>query len=146
MNLGWALLAVAVGAGLTIQIGMNAAVRTAFGSPIAASIVNFTIGLAALAIVAVASAVRWQPAAAAAVPGWAWFGGLIGAAYVSSMVMLGPKLGATAVFALALLGQLAAALVVDHYGVLGFPHSPITPWRLLGAVLLLVGVALILRR
>jgi transporter family-2 protein len=39
-----------------------------------------------------------------------------------------------------------AALLVDHFGVIGFPQSPVTPARLLGAALLVVGVLLILRR
>ena len=42
------LFAVLVGAGLTIQVGMNATVRVALGSPVIATIVNFAVGLVAL--------------------------------------------------------------------------------------------------
>ena len=111
-----------------------------------AAIVNFVVGLGALALVAVASGARWAPGSAAAVPAWAWFGGLLGAAYVAATTVLGPRLGAAAVLALTLAGQMVAALLVDHYGVIGFPQSPVTPVRLLGAALLVVGVLLIMRR
>jgi len=140
------LLAVLVGAGLTVQVGMNATVRMAIGSPVLAAIVNFVVGLGALALVAVASGARWAPGSAASVPAWAWFGGLLGAAYVAATTVLGPRLGAAAVLALTLAGQMVAALLVDHYGVVGFPQSPVTPARLLGAALLVVGVLLIMRR
>jgi transporter family-2 protein len=146
MNYWPHLIAALVGAGLTVQVGMNATVRLAIGSPVLAAIVNFVIGLAALVLVAVASGARWAPGSTAAIPAWAWFGGLLGATYVASTTVLGPRLGAAALLALTLSGQMVAALIVDHYGVLGFPQSPVTPARLLGAALLVAGVLLIMRR
>jgi bacterial/archaeal transporter family-2 protein len=140
------VMAALIGAGLTVQVGMNATVRVAIGSPVLAAIVNFVVGLAALALVAVASGARWAPGSAASVPAWAWFGGLLGAAYVAATTVLGPRLGAAALLALTLAGQMVAALLVDHYGVIGFPQSSVTPTRLLGAALLVVGVVLIMRR
>ena len=140
------LMAAMVGAGLTVQVGMNATVRFAIGSPVLAAIVNFVVGLAALILVAVATGSRWVPGSTATVPAWAWFGGLLGALYVASTTVLGPRLGAAALLAFTLAGQMLAALAVDHYGIIGFPQSPITPSRLLGAALLVAGVLLIMRR
>lgn len=140
------VMAAAVGAGLTVQVGMNATVRFATGSPLLAAIVNFVVGLAALVALAAMSGARWPPGSAAAIPAWAWFGGLLGAAYVASTTVLGPRLGAAALIALTLAGQMVAALLVDHYGALGFPQSPVTASRLVGAALLVAGVLLIMRR
>ena len=140
------LMAAMVGAGLTVQVGMNATVRFAIGSPVLAAIVNFVVGLAALILVAVASGSRWVPGSTATVPARAWFGGLLGALYVASTTVLGPRLGAAALLALTLSGQMLAALIIDHYGIIGFPQSTITPSRLLGAALLVAGVLLIMRR
>jgi transporter family-2 protein len=146
MSYGPHLIAALVGAGLTVQVGMNATVRLAIGSPMLAAIVNFVVGLAGLVVVALASGARWTPGSAATVPAWAWFGGLLGAAYVASTTVLGPRLGAATLLALTLAGQMAAALAVDHYGVIGFPQSPLTASRLVGAALLVAGVLLIMRR
>jgi transporter family-2 protein len=140
------LMAALVGAGITIQVGMNATVRMTIGSPVLAAIVNFVVGLAALVLLAVASGARVVPGSVAAVPAWAWFGGLLGATYVAATTVLGPKLGAASFLALTLAGQMVAALLVDHYGVIGFPQSPLTPTRLLGTALLVAGVLLIMRR
>ena len=140
------LMAALVGAGITIQVGMNATVRMTIGSPVLAAIVNFVVGLAALVLLAVASGARVVPGSVATVPTWAWFGGLLGATYVAATTVLGPKLGAASFLALTLAGQMVAALLVDHFGVIGFPQSPLTPTRLLGTALLVVGVLLIMRR
>lgn len=146
MNYWPHLLAVLVGAGLTVQVGMNATVRQVIDSPLVATIVNFSVGLAALALLALATGARMTPGSAAMVPGWAWLGGLLGAGYVVVTIVVGPRLGAAALVALTLSGQMLAALVVDHYGAIGFPQSPITASRLLGTALLVAGVLLVMRR
>jgi transporter family-2 protein len=146
MNYWPHLLAFLVGAGLTVQVGMNATVREALGSPILASIVNFVIGLLALALLALAGGSRIPAGGLAAVPHWAWLAGLLGAAYVAATTVLGPRLGAAVLLAIILCGQMAAALLVDHLGAIGFPQIPVTPSRLVGALLLVVGVLLIMRR
>ena len=43
------------------------------------------------------------------------------------------------------LGQLLAALVIDHYGWIGFPQHAISVTRIAGAALLFGGVLLITR-
>jgi transporter family-2 protein len=140
------LLAVLVGAGLTVQVGMNATLARVTGAPAWAAVTNFGVGLVALVAFALLVGSRTTPGSFGQVPGWAWCGGLLGAAYVASVTVLGPRLGAMALVSLALAGQLGAALIVDRYGVLGFPQVPITPVRLLGAALLLVGALLVMRR
>ena len=140
------LLAVAVGAGLTLQIGMNAVLGRTLGSPLWGAIANFCVGLLALLGCVLFLGVRMTPGALPQVPAWAWIGGLCGAAYVASTTLLGPRLGAMVLLALMLAGQLVAALLVDHFGVLGFPRSEVTPVRLVGAALVVVGALLVLRR
>lgn len=140
------LLAILVGAGLTIQVGMNATARDALGSALIATAVNFLIGLVVLGALALGSGARVAPGSVSSVPAWAWLGGLLGATYVLAATVLGPRLGAAAFLALTLVGQMVAALLVDHYGVIGFAQSPVTAWRVLGVLLLVAGVVLIMRR
>jgi len=140
------LFAVLIGAGLTVQIGMNATVRGALGSALIATIINFFIGLVALGGLALATGARITPGSVPSVPAWAWLGGVLGATYVAAATVLGPRLSAAAFLALMLVGQMATALVVDHYGVIGFPENPVTLWRVVGVALLIVGVVLIMRR
>jgi bacterial/archaeal transporter family-2 protein len=139
-------LAIGAGAGLAVQVGLNATVGRVLGSPLWASTVNFVVGLVALLACAVAFAPRLHTASFGQVPAWAWFGGLLGAGYVAATTLLGPRLGALALLALLLVGQLLAALLIDQFGVLGFPRTAVTPSRLLGAALLVAGTLMVVRR
>jgi transporter family-2 protein len=139
-------LTLLLGAVLTVQVGANAHLRIFLGSPLAAAIVNFVVGL--VAIVAVAVAIRMpipSGASAARAPWWSWSGGLIGATYVAASVVLAPKLGATLFFVLLVAGQLLAAVVVDHFGWIGFPEQRVTLTRVVGLACLAAGVVLVRR-
>lgn len=143
-----ALMALAFAAGfvLTIQVGLNAAVRTTLQSAGAAAFVNFGVGLIALFGWLIVTRVPVPDRSTiAAVPGWAWFGGCLGAFYVVVATVAGPRLGAATLLALTVLGQLAASLLVDHYGWLGFPQHSVNLPRVLGCALLLAGVWLVSR-
>jgi bacterial/archaeal transporter family-2 protein len=140
------MLAFVAGLLLTVQVGLNAALRNAFGSPILATLANFLVGSVGLLGFVLLTRTDW-PARGALLtpPPWAWLGGLLGAFYVGSTVIVGPRLGAAALLALTVFGQLAASLVVDHFGWLGFPQHTLTLTRLAGGALLLGGVILIVR-
>jgi len=147
VKLALCLLIFVAGAGLSVQIGLNAAIRTAFGSSEIATLVNFLVGLAGLvALMAVTRTALPDRAAFAAAPPWAWFGGLLGAFYVATAAMVGPRIGAGPLLALTVLGQLVASLVIDQYGLLGFGREPLSPTRVVGAALLFAGVWLMTRR
>jgi transporter family-2 protein len=77
---------------------------------------------------------------------WQLSGGIFGAFFVTMTIIGVPRIGTTAVLALTIVSQLAAGLLMDHYGLLGMRSIPLDFRRLLGVALLLVGVALICRR
>jgi transporter family-2 protein len=54
-----------------------------------------------------------------------------------------PRIGAATYIALIVAGQLLTSVTFDHFGVLGLTRHPITRVRVLGAVMLLVGVVLV---
>ena len=139
-------LAVLVGVGLTLQVGINAIAGGRLGSPLLGAVMNFAVGLVALVAIAVVVAPRPQSSSFASLPAWVWTGGLLGAAYVASTTILGPRLGAATLLALTLAGQLVAAVVVDHYGFIGFPQHGFGWERACGVALLIAGALLIMRK
>jgi len=139
-------LAFAAGVVLVVQVGVNATLRTGLGDPVAAALASFLVGSAALALLLLANGAWPARSQLLAAPAWAWAGGVLGAFYVVSTIVLGPRLGAAALLSLVILGQLLTSLVVDHYGWLGFPEHPMTLTRLLGALLLFGGVLLVVHR
>jgi transporter family-2 protein len=140
------LLAVAVGTLLPLQVAMNMTLRPWFRDPVVAALPNFLVGIVMLGgYMLVMRSKLPNLASLAQVPLWAWLGGLIGASYIIATLQLGPKIGAALLLALILAGQMSASLVVDHFGLLGFPHHPVNLPRLAGALLLLIGTVLIVK-
>jgi bacterial/archaeal transporter family-2 protein len=140
------LMALAAGVLLPVQAGLNAQLRSALGSPVAAALVSFLVGTASLAMVALLLRTPLPLGRAWAVTSpWQWSGGLIGAVYVLAAIVLAPKLGAATLIAAVVAGQMITSLVLDQYGLVGFPVHPLTLVRVLGAGLVIAGVILIQR-
>jgi bacterial/archaeal transporter family-2 protein len=138
------LLALAAGVLLPVQAGLNAQLRSALGSPLAAALVSFLVGTAALAAATLLLRVSFAFNRAWGVTHPVqWSGGIIGALYVLAAVVLAPKLGAGTLVAAVVAGQMLTSLVLDHYGLIGFPIHSLSPGRLVGAVLVIAGVVLI---
>jgi transporter family-2 protein len=141
---GYLLFALAAGAMLPIQFGINAQLATWLGSSVRAALVSFVVGALALALVTLAVARDW-PAAdrVSGAPWWVWVGGILGAFYVLGSIVAAPRLGAVTLFVMILAGQALASLAVDHFGWVGFEQHPVNPLRLGGVALLAAGVALV---
>jgi bacterial/archaeal transporter family-2 protein len=140
------LLALAAGVLLPVQAGLNAQLRSALGSPIAAAFISFLVGTLALATAALLFRIPFPVNRAwAATHPVQWSGGIIGALYVLAAVVLAPKLGAGTLVAAVVAGQMITSLLLDHYGLIGFPIHSLSPLRLMGAALVIAGVVLIQR-
>jgi bacterial/archaeal transporter family-2 protein len=140
----WAylLFALAAGAMLPIQFGINAQLAAWVGGSLRAAFVSFLVGAASLFLAVLATARGW-PERAGDAPWWVWTGGLLGAFYVLGSIVTAPKVGATTLVALILAGQAIASLLVDHFGWVGFEEHPISVLRVVGILLLAGGVALV---
>lgn len=143
-NLLLILVAILAGAILPVQAGLNARMGQIVGQPVVSAIISFAVGLLGLLAYMVASRVpmsAWSLTAQA--PKVIWTAGLLGAFYVTAMVLLVPKLGMALSFGLIVAGQMAASLLMDHYGWLGAPVQPVSALRVLGIVLIVAGVVLV---
>lgn len=138
------LLAYMAGIVMPIQIGLNSIVARQAGSPMWASAMSFVVGGVALFAFYFGSRQSWpNMQVVASIPYWAWAAGLLGAFYVTMTIMVAPNIGAALFVALAIGGQMTAALLLDHYGLLGFPQHGINWLRVLGAGMVVGGVLLI---
>ena len=72
-------------------------------------------------------------------------GGLLGAAYITSVLVTVRTLGLGGVTAATIAAQLAVSVVVDQFGLLGVTRQPITAARVAGVVLLGLGTYLVVR-
>jgi transporter family-2 protein len=142
LNLYWCLAA-AAGAGLALQAGVNTQLRAATGSALWTSLISASITVVLLGAALLLQRDSVATSGYARHPWWIWTGGLAGAAYVLAAVVFTRSLGVTTLFAAIIVGQLAAGLVIDHFGWFNVPVHRVSLERMIGAVLLVGGMALI---
>ena len=147
MDRGAAVVLTAAAGGLiALQAPINSTLGRSVGT-FQAAFVSFLVGTIALAVVATLA--RGGLGQVGEVRSVAWYyltGGLMGAVYVTSVLVTVRSLGVGGVTAATIAGQLTLAVVVDHFGWLGVERQAITLTRVAGIVLLAAGVALVVRR
>ncbi len=144
----WLLIVVAliIGMLLPVQGGINAQLRLWVPHPVVAALISFLVGTLMLLIASYFLRNNFAGSARlAAAPWWVWFGGVLGANYVLMAIILAPRLGAATLIGLTVTGQMISSVILDHYGLIGFPIHPVSLGRIIGASLLLIGVILIQR-
>lgn len=144
MPLLYILIAICAGATSALQSGTNQTLQKVLAAPLwSAAIVSGITASAALIAAAVSGQQAPTAAAAASAPWWAWTGGLLGMGFVLGTVFASPKLGAGLFMASIVTAELLTGLVLDHFGLLGFRMHAAGWGRILGAALMLSGMALI---
>jgi transporter family-2 protein len=136
------LFTVVAGAFLPMQAGVNARLAHYVGGPVRASMISFAVGALALFIV-VLLFYRGEEHHASDAPWWAWVGGLLGAFYVTSTVVVPVRIGGAAFFGVLVAAQLVTSVVLDRLGAIGFPKHDLTPGRLIGVAMLIGGAVLV---
>ncbi len=137
-------LALVLGMFLPVQAGINAELRRMVQEPVWAAFISFAVGTVALLGLGLVLGLPAQALAASVqAPLWTWTGGFFGAFFVTASVVLAVKLGAASMSAYIIAGQLAASLLLDHYGILGYAVREVSPLRLLGTALLFAGALLV---
>jgi transporter family-2 protein len=139
------LLAVLTGVVLPVQAGVNQQLRLVLGHPVLAAGVSFLIGTLALGTYIVAARLSIPAGAFGRTLWWHWTGGILGAFFVATAVVLTPRLGAATLVATVVAGQMVASLFLDHYGLVGYAKHPMDAGRVIGALLVIAGVLLIQR-
>lgn len=136
------LFAVVAGSFLPMQAGVNARLAQYVGGAVRASMISFAVGALALFLVVVLF-YRSESHHASSAPAWAWIGGLLGAFYVTSTVVVPIRIGGAAFFGILVAAQLVTSVVLDKFGWIGFPKHDLSAGRLVGVALLIGGAVLV---
>ncbi|MFV0376481.1 MAG: DMT family transporter [Mangrovibacterium sp.] len=144
MKIFYTFLVLLVGSILAIQGSINTQLTSYLKHPMQGALVNFTVGflsLIALNLIFRTQMPDWEQVRSA--PWYLFIGGILGSVFVSSVIFFIPQIGVTTVLAAAIAGQLITAALIDHFGFLGLAVHPISSGKIVGIVLLLVGIFLI---
>lgn len=142
--------ALLIGALVPVQTAANSRLRLAVGNrPVVSALVSFAVALT----VAVAATVVLQgnplpqfAEAGAPASWWVWLGGFFGVAFVIGNILLFPKLGAVQTVVLPILGQVTMGLVIDQWGLFNAKQVDVSLLRILGAAVVVLGIALVLQK
>ena len=138
-------LTVVVGGLIALQAPINSGLGKRIGTLPAAS-ASFLIGTALLVLLALVVGGGFGKVGAARHLSWYYLlGGVLGAAYVTTVLVTVRSLGAGGVTAATIAGQLTAAVIVDQLGILGVAKHAVTAPRFAGIALLAVGTFLVVR-
>ncbi len=141
------VLGVLGGVALATQSGVNSLLKVMWAQhPMLSAAVSFTVGALALIIMVIALRVKipsLQKGESNSTQWWHWCGGVMGAYLVAASIFLVPIVGASVLVALILAGNLGAAVVLDHFGIIGFKQRSINVQRFLGIMLLCAGVGIV---
>lgn len=146
MDRGAAVILTALTGGLVaLQAPINSHLGRSIGTWQAACL-SFAIGTVALALIAaLATGGLGAIAGVRHVSAVYLIGGLLGAAYITSVLVTVRTLGLGGITAATIAAQLAVSVVVDHFGLIGVAKQPITAAKVAGVVLLAAGTYLVVR-
>jgi transporter family-2 protein len=136
-----AAMMLVVGMGIPVTAALNSVLGAHLESPVAASVILFSVGLALTALVLLFVGVP-PPSAFRGVPLWSLAAALGVVFYVLSVTWSAPRIGVGNAIFFVLLGQLIAAATIDHFGLFGALQTTLTAKRALGLLVMAVGVFL----
>jgi len=131
---------------MPMQAGVNFKLAKAINNNvIGAALISFIIGTSILACYALfTNQLKFNVLTVAKTqPYWIWMGGVLGAFFVAATTLIVPKIGSSLAFSSIIAGQLFISVIIDHYGLLGVPVTPVTIKKIIGIVLLGVAIWLI---
>ena len=137
-------MAIIAGALLPFQAGLNAQLGKSVSSDVYGAMLSLVIGALGMVIYAIASGVPFAKISdAKGLSWWVWTGGLMGAFYVLSIIVVAPRLGVALTFGITVAAQMLFSLATDHYGWFDLPVDTISWAKVLGVLLIIGGVVLI---
>lgn len=137
------LLGLVAGMVVPVQTSINTKLVRYTHSSFYSSAISFSVGALFLFVVnLMMSPGRFTPSFFAGQSlNYTWFvGGLLGVLFLTGNLLLFPKLGASLTVIITIAGQIIMGVMIDTFGWLGAKTEPFTLLKLLGVILLFIGI------
>ena len=145
-TLTYSLVMLVAGLGIPLMATLNGELGAKLESPALAATILFSVGLA-VALIYLLSTEGIPTELYLSASGWYFYlGGVFVMFYILSVTWISPRFGISNAVSFALLGQLIAMSIIDHYGLLGATQYTLSAKRIIGLVLMAIGVFLVLSK
>lgn len=139
------LITLAMGLLMPLQTAANSRLRQVVGPAYVSTLVSFTVSTLALLLVSLLAGIPIVPSSEvlASTPWWSWFVGLVAVVTITIAIHLFKEIGQLQAIVIPMFSQLIFSLLIDHFGWFGSQVIPLGTKRIIGSLLLIVGVTLV---
>ena len=127
------------------QTAANSRLRMVVGPAYVSTLVSFSVSTLALLLVSLLAGIPILPTSQmlAEAPWWSWFVGIVAVVTITIAIHLFKEIGQLQAIVIPMFSQLIFSLLIDHFGWFGANVIPLGPKRIIGSLLLIVGVTLV---
>ena len=139
------IIALAMGLLVPFQTAANSRLRGVVGPAYVSTLVSFTVSTLALLLVSLLAGIPILPTSQmlATAPCWSWFVGIVAVITITIAIHLFKEIGQLQAIVIPMFSQLIFSLLIDHFGWFGAHVIPLGTNRIIGALLLIIGVILV---
>ena len=139
------LFALLMGFCTPLQTAANSRMRQLVSSAPLSTLISFAVSTIVLIIVALITSSPLIPSQQAFhdAPWWSWFIGVIPLITITIAIHLFKEIGQLQAMVIPIFSQLLFSLCIDHFGWFGAKVMPLNWQRMIGALLLIVGVTMV---
>ena len=139
------IITLALGLLMPFQTAANSRLRGVVGPAYVSTLVSFSVSTLALVLVSLLAGIPILPTEAmlAEAPWWSWFVGIVAVVTITLAIHLFKEIGQLQALIIPMFSQLIFSLLIDHFGWFGAKVIPLGTNRIIGALLLIVGVTFV---
>ena len=139
-NIFYVILTIVAGILVTIQGPINVQLGKTIGNSYWSTLMTFIVGGLFMLIFALVTKQTTSVGTEQSFKLWQLLGGIFGAIYVVSIIIVMPVLGVGTATVLLLFVQLVTSMIFDHFGWLGTQIRPFDVYRAVGVILMAIGI------
>ena len=139
------IITLAMGLLMPFQTAANSRLRQVVGPAYVSTLVSFSVSTLALLLVSLLAGIPILPTSQmlAEAPWWSWFVGIVAVITITIAIHLFKEIGQLQALIIPMFSQLIFSLLIDHFGWFGARVIPLGTNRIIGALLLIIGVTLV---
>ena len=139
------IITLAMGLLMPFQTAANSRLRGVVGPAYVSTLVSFSVSTLALLLVSLLAGIPILPTSQmlAEAPWWSWFVGIVAVVTITIAIHLFKEIGQLQALIIPMFSQLIFSLSIDHFGWFGAKVIPLGTTRIIGALLLIIGVTLV---